>query len=103
MKEEATTEVETTVDANQEAYNEIINLEKNIVSFGEKSLPNGFVDLNESNKLEMAKLFTNAYIQMNSSTINKKSHFKSKTYRKTCHHNWCKIQFLRSRFRFSIS
>ncbi len=71
--ENITTEATATVDANQEYYEEVINLEKDIVSFGEQSLPNGFITLDESNKLEMAELFTNAYIQMNNSTISKKA------------------------------
>lgn len=71
---DVTTELEMTTEAtventvasdNQIYYDEITKMEENIVDFCEDSLPNGFIEVNESNKEEMAELFVNAYIQIN--------------------------------------
>lgn len=64
---------ETTVSDNQVYYDEITELEENVIDFCEVSLPNGFIEVNESNNDEMAELFTNAYIQMNNDTLKTKT------------------------------
>lgn len=56
---------DTVTSDNQIYYDEITKMEENIVDFCEDSLPNGFIEVNESNKEEMAELFANAYIQIN--------------------------------------
>ena len=78
----STTELEMTTEAtventvasdNQIYYDEVNALETDIVEFCEDSLPNGFIEVNESNKEEMAELFTNSYIQLNSSELETKT------------------------------
>lgn len=78
----STTELEMTTEAtventvasdNQIYYDEVNTLETDIVEFCEDSLPNGFIEVNESNNDEMAELFTNAYIQMNKSVLEPKT------------------------------
>lgn len=63
--------IEQVIDENQVYYNEIINLQKDIVSFGEGSLPNGF--MNDEDLQRNAEVLTNAYIQINNSRISNKS------------------------------
>lgn len=71
---EATVTVNETVAPDfQQYYDEITIMEEDVVSFCEGSLPNGFVEVNESNKKEMSELFTNAYIQMNSTVLEPKT------------------------------
>lgn len=72
MTTEATVE-NTVASDNQVYYDEIDKLEEDIVDFCEVSLPNGFIEVNESNNDEMAELFTNAYIQMNKSVLEPKT------------------------------
>lgn len=55
-------------DENQEEYDKIDDLEEDIVDFAEESLPNGFIEVNEDNKLDMAERFTDGYVMMNLST-----------------------------------
>ena len=53
---------------NQVEYDKIDTLENDIVTFAQNSLPNGFVEVNEDNKLDMAEMFTDGYVMMNLST-----------------------------------
>ena len=59
---------ETTNDENAKEYNLIDNMEEDIVDFAKANLPNGFIEVNEDNKLERAKMFTDAYVMMNLSS-----------------------------------
>lgn len=81
-KSDITTEAEMTTEAtvnntvasdDQVYYDEIKEMEADVIDFCEDSLPNGFIEVNESNNDEMAELFTNAYIQMNKKDLKPKT------------------------------
>lgn len=61
------------VDESSEYYNEIIGMKKDIISFCEDSLPHGFIKVDEENKLDVAEMLTNSYIQMNKTEISKRT------------------------------
>lgn len=76
IDENEITEVTTTevvASDNQIYYDEITTLESDIVEFCEDSLPNGFIEVNESNNDEMSELFINSYIQMNRDVLEPKT------------------------------
>lgn len=73
---EATTEAAVTgaapennaEDKYSDEYEIINNMETDIVDFAKESLPNGFIEVNEENKVERAEMFTDSYMMLNLSS-----------------------------------
>ena len=76
LTEETLTEAtltEATVDENQVCYDQIKEMESNIVGFTEDYLPYGFgeVEINDTNRESIAEMYTNAYIMLNVKDLGK--------------------------------